>query len=74
MNKFNQKDIFLNLEGDNWYYRNKEALEKKDLDDDVELGHMEQGRTAEAPGLLGHTLELFVCRMLNECMQFSITC
>ena len=34
MNKFKQKDIFLNLEGDNWYYRNKEALEKKDLDDD----------------------------------------
>jgi hypothetical protein len=34
MNKLRQKDVFLNSEGDKWFYRNKESLENDSLEDD----------------------------------------
>ena len=34
MNKLKQKDVFLNTEGDKWFYRNKESLENNSLEND----------------------------------------
>ena len=34
MNKLKQKDVFLNSEGDKWFYRNKESLENNSLEND----------------------------------------
>ena len=34
MNKLKQKEVFLNSEGDKWFFRNKESLENTSLDKD----------------------------------------
>jgi ubiquinone/menaquinone biosynthesis C-methylase UbiE len=34
MSKLKQKDVFLNSEGDKWFYRNKESLENNSLEND----------------------------------------